>query len=181
MFVMKLLPLMMAIVLAVTSTAVTAFQPGPAGIGPPRGGGGGTPGGGGGTPGGGGGESQPWKFSHPEDGMQCYSEVDFVGVGPQNSVGGLALYSYDNQTPNGVYASELTLQIAVLVDTDPGIDWVGPSWALEGSYYATIMPALSSLNMALLSLTNQGAVSGDVYTLVQVNSGQGVQFSVVNP
>ena len=163
---MRSLPLAIAFILAATATTVTGFQVGP---------------GGGGSPGGGGEPAVNWKFTHPEDGMECYSDVVCIGTGPVDSMGTNSVYSYDNQIAGGVYASELTLQVSVLVETDPGIDWVGTTWSQTGTYYATIMPALYSLNLGLLTLTGSGATGGEVNTLAQVGGGQGVLFSIVEP
>ena len=35
-----------------------------------------------------------WKFTSPDDGMESYGEVVFIGTGPANRIGGLSIYSY---------------------------------------------------------------------------------------
>ena len=164
---MRFLPVSIVLFLAITSTSVTGFQPFPPGGGPP------PP-----PPE----EAVPyWAFTHPEDGMECYSDVVFIGTGPRDSLGLLSVYSYDNQFPQGVYPGELDLQVSAVVSTDPGVDWVGPTWTQQGTYCATVMPANESLNMATLSLDSPGATGADVYTLTQVGDGECVLFSIVNP
>ncbi len=168
---MRYLFLTVAILFAVTTSSANGFQlpslnPAP------------NPGGGGGTP------TVPWKFTQPVDGMQCYGNVLFAGTGPNSDSGGLSVYSYTNTIPGGVLASELQLQISVIVDTDPGIDWTGPIYEQVGESYATIMPALGTPNIGLLSLVGDGGFGGtgtDVGTLTSLNGGQGVLFRILEP
>lgn len=173
---MRLLSLSMAVLLAATMTSASLYHMSygsmsSSGMQPPPP----TP------PGGGTSGPVDWKFSSPANGSECFGSVVFMGTGPQSSTGGLAVYSYDNQIPGTVQPSELTLQIAMLVDTDPGIDWIGSTWNLTGSYCATILPATGTINMALLGLLGPTDPGNDVYTLTMVNSGDTVEFTVVNP
>ena len=168
---MRLLFLTVAILFAVTTSTANGFQL--ASLSPAP-----NPGGGGGTP------ALTWKFTHPLDGMQCFGNVLFAGTGPNSDAGGLSVYSYTNTIPGGVLASELQLQISVIVDTDPGIDWTGPIYEQVGENYATIMPALGVPNIGLLSLVGGGGFGGtgtDVSTLTSLNGGQGVLFGIVEP
>lgn len=154
-----------AIVFAITTSSANGFQPPPPDPDPD-------------------GTAVPWRFSHPDDGMECFGNVLFAGTGPVSDWGGLSVYSYTNTIPGDIYASELQLQIAVIVDTDPGVDWVGPIYQQVGESYATIMPALGTPNITLLSLVGGGGYGGEetsVGTLTSLNGGQGVLFRILDP
>ncbi len=175
---MRFLLLTSAILFAVTTSSANAFQLIP----PPSPG---IPGGGGGVGGGGGTPPVPWRFTSPEDGAESYGNVLFSGTGPDSDLGGLSVYSYNNTIFGDVYASELQLQIGVIVDTDPGVDWMGPTYDQIGEGYATIMPALGTPNMTLLPLVDGGGTGGtggiDIDTLVTVSGGDGVLFRILQP
>jgi hypothetical protein len=124
----------------------------------------------------------PWEFTSPDDGMSSYGEVVFTGTGPNDSVGALSVYSYSNSTEGGVLGSEVQLQMTVLVDTDPGIDWVGPVYGTPGEGYATIMPAVGAPNVGLLTLIEGGGYSGtgvDLGTLALLGGGDSVLFNII--
>lgn len=154
---MRSLVLKVAILFAVTTTSAIGFQA---------------------TPGEGGGPAVPWRFTDPVDGKECQGAVLFAGTGPNSQLGGLSVYSYTDTVPGEVVASELQLQMAVIVTTDPGVEWVGPIYEQVGENYATIMPALGTLNLMLLSL--DGDEIG-ISTLVSLSGGQGVLFRIVEP
>jgi len=81
-----------------------------------------------------------------------------------------------------VLASEVQLQMTVLVDTDPGIDWVGPVYGTPGESYATIMPAVGAPHVGLLSLVEGGGYAGtgvDLGTLSMLGGGDSVLFRIV--
>jgi hypothetical protein len=123
-----------------------------------------------------------WEFTSPDDGMESYGEVVFSGTGPADSIGGLSIYSYSNSTPGTVLGSEVQLQMAVLVDTDPGTDWVGPIYGTPGTSYATIMPAVGVPNVSLLTLIAGGGYAGisiDLGTLSLIGGGDSVLFNIV--
>ena len=166
---MRVLLLKVVILFAVTTSSANGVQAAPTAPDPGDSGGGG-----------GGGASVPWRFTHPDDGMECFGSVLFAGTGPNSDLGGLSVYSYTNTVPGQVVASELQLQIAVIVDTDPGVDWVGPVYERVGESYATIMPALGIPNITLLSLVGGGAQT-DVGTVANLNGGQGVLFRITAP
>ena len=69
-----------------------------------------------------------WEFSSPDDGTENFGAVVFAGIGPLSSIGALSVYSYSNSTLGSVLGSEVQLQVSVLVDTDPGTTWAGPSY-----------------------------------------------------
>ncbi|MBC7966867.1 MAG: hypothetical protein H7Z17_13195 [Fuerstia sp.] len=171
---MRLLFLTSAILFAVTTSSLDAFQMAP----PP------SPD----LPGGGSGSDVPpvpWRFTEPEDGSESFGNVLFSGTGPESDLGGLSIYSYHNTYFGDVYASELQLQIGVIVDTDPGVEWMGPAYNQLGEGYATIMPALGTPNMTLLPLVEGGGTGGtggiEINTLVLVSGGDGVLFRVLQP
>ena len=155
---MRFLLLKVAILFAVTTASANVSQAQPP------------------NPGGGG--AVPWTFSSPTDGMQCFGSVLFAGTGPVSDVGGLAIYSYTNTIPGDVYPSELQLQMSVIVSTDPGVDWVGPIYEQIGESYATIMPALGSINLTLLALDGDEIGTS---TLVSLGGGDAVLFRINEP
>lgn len=78
----------------------------------------------------------------------------------------------------------MQLQISVIVDTDPGTDWVGPVYGTPGESFATIMPAVGAPNVGLLTLITGGGYSGtgvDLGTLSMLGGGDSVLFSIVEP
>jgi len=166
---MRVLVIKVVILFAVTTSAANGVQAAPPAS---------DPGSTGGS--GGGGTAVPWRFTHPDDGMECSGSVLFAGTGPDSDLGGLSVYSYTNTVPGQVVASELQLQITVIVETDPGVDWVGPIYKRVGESYATIMPALATPNITLLSLGGGGAQT-DVGTVTSLNGGQGVLFRITAP
>lgn len=158
---MRFLLLKVAILIAVTTTSANGLKAQPP------------------TPdGGGSGQAIPWEFGSPLDGMQAHGSVLFAGTGPVSDVGGLSIYSYSNTIPGDVYPSELQLQIGVIVSTDPGVDWVGPIYQQIGESYATIMPALGTINITLLAL--EGDEIG-TSTLVSLGGGDSVLFRIIEP
>lgn len=161
---MRFLLLKIVILLAVTTSAANGIHAAPQ-----------PPGDGPGNPGGG---AVPWRFGSPEDGMEYFGSVLFAGTGPVSDFGGLSVYSYTNTIPGDVYPSELQLQMAAIVDTDPGIDWVGPIYEQVGDSYATIMPALGSLDITLLQLDGDEIGTS---TLVSLSGGQAVLFRILEP
>jgi len=126
----------------------------------------------------------PWAFTSPEDGADGFGSIFFAGTGPVDSAGALSVYSYSNTTIGTVTASEVQLQFAVIVHTDPGIDWVGPTYGAAGEGYATIMPAVGAPNVGLLTLVQGGGYSGtgiDLGTLTMIGGGDSVLFRIVGP
>lgn len=116
--------------------------------------------------------------------MESFEGVIFAGTGPNDSIGALSVYSYSNSTLGNVYGSEVQLQLAVLVDTDPGIDWSGPAYSEPGEGYATIMPAVGSPNVGLLALIEGDGYGGagvDLSTLALLGGGDSVLFKVIEP
>ncbi len=130
------------------------------------------------------GTSTTWTFTSPDDGSENYGEVLFAGTGPTDSLGALSVYSYSNSSAGTVLAFELQLQMSVIVDTDPGIDWVGPVFGTPGESYATIMPAVGAPNVGLLTMLGHGGVAGvgvDLVTLALLGGGDSVLFRIVEP
>ena len=177
---MRFLSLQVAVMLAVTASSVDGYQIGP--VGPPTSGRptAGTPT----TGGSGGGSSVPWRFTHPENGTESSGNVVFMGTGPALRSGGLSVYSYHNAGLGGVFPSEVQLQIAVVIQTTPGVDWVGPAYSQVGDGFATIGSAIGTPNIGFLSFVQGGGYAGsgnDLNTLIMLNGGQGALFRILEP
>ena len=173
---MKILSHFLAALIVVTTSSANGFQTGPP-TNPPTGG---TPMGDpptGGTPTTGGGTPMPWIFTHPDDGMEAIGDISFIGTGPEDSIGTLSIYSYTNVTSGGVYANELQLEVSVIVDTDPGIDWVGPVYTHEGDGCAIVLPVLGAINIGLITMT--GGTGIDLASLALTYGGDAVLFHIL--
>jgi hypothetical protein len=116
-----------------------------------------------------------WSFSYPTDGTIAYESVVHLGSGPTNRFGSVFMYYYNNTVSGGVYASELSLETVVNVDTYTSETWATPENNNFGEWYSVVLgdDVLGDGNPI-----DSAEAETDVDSLVTGMGGDGVAFFI---